>query len=665
MQPFILKTGLALAVSLTLAGCSGYADEDDLNALRSELDSLRNEVNDAETFRLQLLHLSDMDGSNADALANVGPLAAIVAGLKAQYPDNTLFVSSGDNYIPGSRYSASSDDSFATVTGVATPGDGRADIAFLNAMGLQVSAVGNHDLDSGTSGFAGLISASENWVGAQFPYLSANLDFAADANLAPLVAEDAQPASSIASQLAATAVITVDGEDIGIVGASTATLENITSTGDITVLPANDRVSELAEIIQASVDALTESGIDKIILLAHMQRIDVEKQLAGLLENVDIIVAGGSNTLLADFNDRLRDGDSAADNYPLIYNSAANEPVVLVNTDADYKYLGRLVVEFDSQGRIVLGSINPLVSGAYVADEDMVAAVNGTANATVDGLVDAVNDVLIAQEGNILGNTAVYLNGARGSVRSEETNLGNLTADANLWYAQQYDATVDISLKNGGGIRADIGNFAYPPGSTDAADLEYFPPEAFPAAGKAEGDISQFDIQSALAFNNGLTLVDVTAAELKAILEHGITTVGGGAFPQIGGLSFIYDADAAAGSRVTALSVDGTPVVTGGVVDNSQGPFRMVTLNFLAGGGDGYPIPQTNRVDLVLDAEVDTSVDMSAEDPGNADFAETGSEQDALAEYLQAFHPDADNAFNTADTIASDAVSDTRIVVAP
>ncbi|EHJ04376.1 MULTISPECIES: bifunctional metallophosphatase/5'-nucleotidase [Marinobacter] len=653
------KAGL-IFLALGLTACTDTADESDVNALRDDLNNLTDQVNNEETFELQLLHLADMDGSNVDALANVGNIAAIVNGLRNQHPEKTLFVSSGDNYIPGSRYTASSDDSFSTVTGVATPGDGRADIAFLNAMGLEASAVGNHDLDSGTSAFAGLIAADGNWSGAQFPYLSANLDFSADTSVSGLEVSDGQEASAMPNSLAAYAVVTVDGEQIGLVGASTPTLENITSTGDINVLPANDSITDLAAEIQVSVNELTDSGVDKIILLAHMQQLAVEKQLASLLSEVDIIVGGGSNTLLADYNDRLLPGDTAADSYPLIYNSASNEPVVLVNVDGDYKYLGRLMVEFDAAGRIILSSINPLVSGVYSAEDETVSAVNGSANSTVDNIVTAVNDVLVAQESNILGNTSVYLNGQRSSVRSEETNLGNLTADANLWYAQEYDASVDISLKNGGGIRADIGSFAFPPGSTDVEDIEYFPPESFPAAGKETGDISQFDIQSALAFNNGLTLVDVSAAELKAIVEHGVSDIGGGRFPQVGGLSFSYDPGAAVGSRVTDLSVGGTAVVSSGVVQ-AAGPFRMVTLNFLAGGGDGYPIPATNREDLVLDASLSTSVDMSANDPGQASFAETGSEQDALAEYLKQFHPDDSAPFSNSDTIADDSATDSRI----
>ena len=69
----------------------------------------------------------------------------------------------------------------------------------------------------------------------------------------------------------------------------------------------------------------------------------------------------------------------------------------------------------------------------------------------------------MAKESNVFGVSDVYLNGLRSSVRTEETNLGNLTADANLAIAKQTDPSVVISIKNGGGIRDDIGQLIVPP----------------------------------------------------------------------------------------------------------------------------------------------------------------------------------------------------------
>ena len=92
--------------------------------------------------------------------------------------NNTLVVSSGDNYIPGPRYYAAGDDSTAETLGVSA--NGRGDIALLNAMGFQASAVGNHELDHGTGNFANIIGSQiddgRTYPGATFPYLSSNLD---------------------------------------------------------------------------------------------------------------------------------------------------------------------------------------------------------------------------------------------------------------------------------------------------------------------------------------------------------------------------------------------------------------------------------------------------------------------------------------------------------
>ena len=671
-----------IAAALVVAPLTGCIldEEDELSTTSGTEDA---------AYVLQLLHMADMDGSNAVALANAGNFASNVAALTNKYPDNTLFLSSGDNYIPGSRYEAGADTSMESIDSIGVAGVGRADIAMLNAMGLQASAVGNHDLDGGTEEFASIVAAetaadsesttdSSDYSGAQFPYLSSNMIFADDENTASLVADDGQAASDIPNSLAATTIIEVDGEKIGIVGASTPTNEVITSTGDITVLPESDSTTELAAIIQEKVDELIATGINKVILLAHMQTISIEKELATLLKDVDIIVAGGSNTLLADSTDRLWDGDSAADEYPLIRQDADGKNVAVVNVDGDYKYLGRLVVGFNEDGELLVDTIDEDVSGTYISDDDMVTELGGTANEEVDAIVTAVNNVIVADESNILGHTDVYLNGIKAQVRSEETNLGDLTADANLWYAQLEDSEVVLSLKNGGGIRAAIGYAAYPAGSTSAEDLMYYPPAAYPDAGKESGDISQYDLQSALAFNNALAVAEVTATELKAILEHGVgdidptddTGYGGGRFPQIAGMTFTFDATLDADERVTDLAVDtdgdGTyddvVVSDGELQGDTTRTFKMVTLSYLGEGGDGYPFTCTQATSDDPCSNMTYLEDNMANDPDNSDFASSGTEQDAFAEYLQANYPDSGSAFDTTDDIEDDTVTDTRII---
>ena len=510
----------------------------------------------------------------------------------------------------------------------------------LNAMGFMASALGNHEFDLGTGTLASLIADDgRGYVGTAFPFpfLSANLDFSLDRELAPLVVDAGQEASTIPNSLSKSAVITTpSGEKIGVVGTTTPWLRAISVPGDVEISPENrDDIPALAAIIQDCVNELKSTGVKVIILTGHRQRFSIDEALAPQLDGVDIIISGGSNTLLADDTDRLRDGDTADGDYPILTTSAADEPVAIVSTDGDYKYVGRLVVDFDEAGVLIPESIAPEVSGAFATDEGGVADTgNADPAPQVVAITQAIRDVVFTKDGVAFGSTSVYLEGRRRSVRREETNLGNLTADANLDAARRVDPTVVASLKNGGGIRASIGV---------TVGVGELPPPSNALVGKVEGEISQLDIENTIRFNNGLSLLTLTAAQLLEVVEHAIAEaqpgVNTGQFPQVGGLAFSYDVSQPAGARVRSLVItdsNGNPtdvvVQNGGVVGDEGRTFRIVTLDFLADGGADYPYPNylnTNRVDL-------SDVMTEEQSGGQADFVAPGREQDAFAEYLTA-----------------------------
>ena len=106
------------------------------------------------------------------------------------------------------------------------------------------------------------------------------------------------------------------------------------------------------------------------------------------------------------------------------------------------------------------------------------AYAEGTRGGEARSLTDAIDAVIDAKDGNLLGYTEVYLEGHRAEVRTEETNLGSLSADANLYLARQVDTTVTVSIKNGGGIRAEIGAIG------TGAEAGELPPQGKPDAGK-------------------------------------------------------------------------------------------------------------------------------------------------------------------------------------
>ncbi|WP_109830760.1 choice-of-anchor I family protein [Reichenbachiella versicolor] len=625
------------------------------------------------TFTLELLHVTDQE-AGAPAIQDAPRLSAVMNALEAQdlggdgIADNTVRLSSGDAFIPGLFYDASGD---------AFGFKGVADIQIQNELGFQAISLGNHEFDFGTEVLSGLISGDTptkasfdltgtdlegdvTFQGTDFPYLSSNLDFSKDEDMSALVVESAQ--GPVGSKITSSTILDVNGESIGVVGATTPTLASISSPGGVVAMPApfaNDpsdaEIDALAKIIQDEVDHLLDINptMNKVIVLAHMQRIDIEFALAEKLKDVDIIVAGGSNTRLTDSNDRLRDGDTKQGDYPAFFTNAGGTSTAVVNTDGSYKYVGRLVIDFDEDGDIVPASYDADVSGVYATDEQGVTDLSAAAHVDpeVQAIADAIEDAIVAKESNVFGIADVYLNGNRSGsgasddpdgVRTQETNFGNLTADANLAAAKTTDPTVRVSIKNGGGIRSSIGQIIVPAGGTEAVRL---PNESVKGSDgsvvKPEGGISENDINTSLAFNNGLSLLTLTHQQLVEVLEHGVGALPtvAGQFIQIAGVKLSFDPTSETGSRVqNAIFVDENGketarLVNDGTVVLPEQTVRVVTLNFLAGGGDNYPFPQeasANRVNL-YDLDGDGKNDGAT---GDATFADDGTEQDALAEYL-------------------------------
>ena len=486
-------------------------------------------------------------------------------------------------------------------------------------------------------------------------------------------------------KLARAAIIERGGERIGVLGVTPPDLANISSPGGVRVTgpagatlvsPRTYDIDALAAHLQPTVDALKAAGCNKILLATQLQQIDNEKALARGLDGVDVIIAGGSGTIYVNDPANLLPGDSAAGAYPFLTTDKAGRTVAIVSTEGQCQYLGRLLVDFDADGNVLAagGDTLPVTTARVEAvwgGGDPFAP--GTRGAAVKAVTDVVGAVINAKDGLVLGRSGVFLEGRRTVVRQQESNLGNLSADANLWYARQYDPSVRVSLKNGGGIRNAIG-------SVDANGTPQ-PTRANQGVGKAAGDISRLDIEDSLKFNNALSLVTVTARQLKWLLEHGVAGSNGtgadrstpGQFCQLGGVVVVVDLDRApqtysaaanvissvnGGGRiryVALLDDAGVPsevLVSDGEVIDPDRTVRMVTLNFLANagsagsdfGGDSYPFPYINRLngdpaygrsDLSSPA---LTPPLPAGFPNRADFAAAGTEQDAFAEYLAAFH---------------------------
>jgi 2',3'-cyclic-nucleotide 2'-phosphodiesterase (5'-nucleotidase family) len=375
-------------------------------------------------FTLQILHYYGESGMLGVKTAPV--MGALIDKFDDQF--NTIVLAEGDSFIPGPWLIAGADPSLNSVNGIGTTALGRPDISIMNAFGTTASALGNHEFDLGSpvlsSAFApsGTAGQPSYWKGAMFPFITTNLDFSADSSLKGLAdASLGGPAANafagkdvmdIKAKIAPYALVTKAGEKIGLVGATTWDLlikssPNGTFPKD-DANPATSDLQEVATYVQAAVDKLREAGVNKIIMVDQLDGvIDRNKALAPLLSGVDVMVAGGGHERLGDENDVAapfngHDADFiATETYPIIVKDKDGKPTVIVTTDTEYSYLGRLVVNFDANGDVNPEGFDSRLNGAYAAtDASLRLAYDSTAPASeiiaTSSIAKSVQDITVA-----------------------------------------------------------------------------------------------------------------------------------------------------------------------------------------------------------------------------------------------------------------------------
>lgn len=571
----------------------------------------------AQAFTLNLLHFSDGESSlltrtqaattttPAFQYSGVGLFADLIDRQRnASTSDFDLLVTAGDNFLAGPQFEAS----LRLPTGQQFY-DARA----LELFNIDVGGIGNHEFDFGPDMLARFIDPDGDGTGFR-PFVSSNLLIPDDSPLKTLI----QPSQVV------TKVVNGVEEKVGVVGVTTPLLRSISSPeniGTIGDIAANPGFAALASTVQAEVDKLTAQGINKIVLVSHLQDLNEERALAGRIKDVDIIVAAGSDTRLANPDDPLLPltGETPVPSYPLIYNSQTGlqvtslaalggaAPTVIVSTDGEYKYLGNLQVEFTNG---VISSILEPGSGpkrntnldGLTPRSDLVSQVQNPVDAFVAGL-----------RATPVGVTNVPLNSIRTEVRAKSTLAGSLIADAIRDAAQDGASSVGLTaenilvgIQNGGGIRNDR---RFNPGDT----------------------ISEFDTFDVLPFSNFVSIVTgITGNELLPILERAVSgqtapdVGGGGQFLQLSGLEVVYDVTqpaqvvtgtgeiTTAGARILSILLDPNndrtgqflyDVAQGGfLVNPSDALFDLATINFTANGGDNFAtlaaIPDSRKFTL-------------------------------------------------------------------
>ena len=492
------------------------------------------------------------------------------------------------------------------------------DAVALRGVGYDALVLGNHEFDYGPSFLSRYLRAFAKNGKPTLPVLSGNMNFKRETNLSDLIGPIGQtnnlsaPGKNISQWMVYTDPKT--GAKIGVVTAVTPLLPTIASPGNSRLLTAD--INAVAARLQKQIDTLEKSGINKIILVSHLQDLNNDKALVAKLRGVDVAVGGGGDELLqSDYianSVELLPGESTpVGSYPTNVTDAAGKVVPVVTTSGNYKYLGRVDIRFDKKGN---------VAEVVQATSYPRRVIPNSSEATALGLTDSVlsdyglQSTVIASLNSCLAGlstpfakTNILFNTARGSaatpgVRTVETNGGNLVADSFVYLYDQVASKEGltarsasnpvVAVQNGGGIRQNSGDL-------------------LPVSGSAPGTISRGNTFDLLPFDNRFALfTDMSATQLKEVFERSCAsgTSGGGQFLQVAGLKVTckrsntaqvvgnpssglqYGSVTTAGSRVVSLTLaDGTKLVDNGAVVAGAPAVDVITNSFTAIGGDNFP----------------------------------------------------------------------------
>ena len=280
---------------------------------------------------------------------------------------------------------------------------GAAEAEFMETIGYDAMAVGNHEFDDGPEGLADFVDA------VSFPVVSGNLDLSSEALLKDRVQNHV--------------VLEFGGQKIGIVSALAVDTVDTSSPGDNVVF-----IDEIAAL-KADVAALEDMGVNKIIALNHVG-LNKDKEIAAAVPGIDVIIGGHSHTRM------LNDGEALA--YPQMVDGT---PVA--QAYAYSKYLGKLTVTFDDTGNVVSASGDPILLDASVIPHAAIAARIAEMGAPIEEM-----------KMRVVAQSSANIDGDRGSCRAVECEMGNLVADAML--DRVADQGIEIAIQNGGGLRASI-----------------------------------------------------------------------------------------------------------------------------------------------------------------------------------------------------------------
>ena len=443
------------------------------------------------------------------------------------------------NEAPGGSVLMAAGDSVGATPPISAFFGDTPTIELMNMMGFDLDGLGNHNFDKGSAYLRNTLIPL-----ADFPYVSANV----------VDAQGKTPTEWIPS----VTFDTFDGGKVAFVGFTNEDAPELVFPGSFDPFHVDPRLAR----VQAEVNRLRSKNIRTIIVIGH------DGATAGTLTS--------PTGPLIDLADQLTGVDAVIGDHTnfQVLTTRPNGTLVTENLSKGVRFTRLRLVLDSTQKKVVYKT----------ADFHKPWTIGVTADPAIQARINDLNTQLQPILGTVIGSSTVEILRSdvcgRADGRLCESLVGNVTTDA--MRTKYASIGVEFAITNSGGLRDAL---TCPPAGGGTGFCPAYTPPPY--------QITRGQVLAVLPFGNIVVTLDVNGAELKTMLENGVSSMpaANGRFPQVSGLCFTYDIEAAVGNRVTGAvrqAADGT--CTGAAIDlTAASTYSIAENDFMASGGDGYP----------------------------------------------------------------------------
>lgn len=367
--------------------------------------------------------------------------------------------------------------------------NGVVEMMAMEELGYDVRTIGNHEFDKKMTGLGDMLALSSS-----IPVVASNYDFSQ---------------TSLSTFVRNSIIIETGNVKVGFIGLNVR-LQNLVDPTACEGVQWQNAIN----VADGEALKLREQGADMVIALSHLgyektDEVYYDRGIAMNTRHIDMIIGGHSHTFL---------------NYPEYVTDLDGDKVLITQTGSKGICLGYAKIKLDDNGK-------PSFTYRLIPVKNHL---DKKLDPAFSDMIDTYSAAVTKEMEKVIGNCPKAIRKG-----TPESPLGNLTADALVWMAEEYyGVKADVALYNSGGIRAEI----------------------------SAGDLTVGDVYAVYPFDNVLSVATLKGKDLKKLFDY---VASSGGLPINKEVRMIIS-----GNKVKSVTVNGQQI-------NDNQTYTIATIDYL------------------------------------------------------------------------------------